>query len=234
MALLMQINLSDYTFTGQDKKEATVNSKLINYTTPLEEANNYVYRVNGDSSQVYTCNYVLDGTSWVTFSYKVNDLDAISCKVNKSDNSTVITIRTNLVDVDVTNDILELFLSTTEPKSVDITGDSHVTNYSYSPNVVYTGDTVTITADFEEGYKLDMIEYFNGANPEETATTKTLSFIAPSYKDLVINIMSKADTPEPPTPTAEGFMYAIVRFTNTKAVKLTYDKEADTVELEEV
>lgn len=121
MSNLMNVNLGSLEFSGTgDKKTATTSDTLINgYTLPLLDADKYVYRLTSESeTQEFKCNYVSDGTNWVTFSYKVDSMDAISCRINKNDGRTELNIRVNLIHVDLTTDKLELFELDNTPNTI--------------------------------------------------------------------------------------------------------------------
>ena len=113
--------LGEFTWSGTDKKSTSINEKLVNYELPLEEADKYYFLINNDLNIKYICNYVLDGTSWVTFSYKVNDLDSISIRVNKNSNITEITLRPDNIEggINLTSDSLSLFKINETPSEED-------------------------------------------------------------------------------------------------------------------
>lgn len=94
--ILFNQNLGNFEFTGSgDKKTATTTENVLTIPEEFLSAENYVYNVDGVD---YVCDYVVDGTNWWTFSYKVDGSDAISVRKNKSDGHVEISIRPSLVD----------------------------------------------------------------------------------------------------------------------------------------
>ena len=118
MKQILNIKLSELSFSGTGKLTASTQGNLINFDLPLEEASNYIYTINDKiDTDKYVCNYVLDGTNWVAFSYKVDGSDAISCRYNKNDDYTEVSIRPALVNIDVTTDTLQLYITSNEDNS---------------------------------------------------------------------------------------------------------------------
>lgn len=147
--IIFSQDLSTLTFTGTGaKKTAVIEEPVFTPTLPLDtEPSTYSFRVNNDT--LYECNYAVDGTNWITVSYKIDGVDGISVRINKTTNIVELSIRPELVGINVDSDYLECI--------------EHIEPY-----------------------------------------------------------------------TTDDIKYAIVRFTNNKAVKLTYNIVNDTVEIEEV
>ena len=111
--LLFNQNLGNFEFTGSgDKKTATIDQDVLIIPDPLLAADKYYFKVNDTE---YVCNYVLDGTSWVTFSYRVENSDAISIRKNKSDGRIELSIRPALVEINLESDNLSLYEKAEEP-----------------------------------------------------------------------------------------------------------------------
>ena len=93
------------TYTGTSKRTYTLASGEatldIEPTLPLMDADKYFFTFSSNGEVInLPCNYALEGTSWITFSYRENDVDVVSARRNKSTLAYELTNRYEMLLVD--------------------------------------------------------------------------------------------------------------------------------------
>lgn len=213
--ILRTIPLTDLVWSGNEKKTANVPvgdefefypDRLPTFTEqwPNPEEFTIYYRDEFSVMQPLTCNYVSNGATRYTFSYKL-DNDVINLSVFKSDGHLEINVRNAKLEQPMNLNLVEFQVIYNEPieeYSITISETEHGTVVA-DKETATAGETVTLTITPDEGYEVDSIEV-KDSDDNVIATTETFNmpesdvFVTVTFKEII-----------PPTPV-EG-----LRFTTT-------------------
>lgn len=170
--ILKTIPLTDLVWSGNDKKTANVPAGsdfefyprvLPTFTEQYDKPEEFTiyYRDEFSVMQPLTCNYVSNGATRYTFSYKL-DNDVINLSVFKSDGHLEINVRNAKLDIPMNLNQVE-FQVQWRGQSFDAPDywvDPEEAGTITGPEVVYEGEEVVVEVLINEGYQIISTSYY--------------------------------------------------------------------------
>lgn len=205
--ILTTDTLNNLEWSGNDKKTANIYSDFVFYPDtlptfsevyPTPEEFKIMYKASGGYFTSVYCNYVSNGNTRYTFSYKVNGLDAINLSIFKADGHLEINVRNSSLETPMDLNSVQFNVDFLDPRYT-----LTVVNGEPASIIDYASSIVNITAnEAPEGQEFDKWTITDGpieaiANIYNPSTSVHLI-----NDDMTVTATYKA-TPTPPSDKSD-------------------------------